>query len=100
MKNERNPPIKCLVRMLKFGGALISIPADSMDEIRNRLSSLNDEDIAEWLVQNITDGICGEEYAQPPALFNLGEWDIVNGRYRMTGDSGQENLRKVGERCY
>lgn len=98
MKKERNPPIKCLVRNLSTGGCLISIPADSMQEIRKRLFSLSPEEVAETLVQNLTDGICGEEYEQPVALLNLGNWDIVNGEYRMTGDSAEENLRKVCER--
>lgn len=100
MKNERNPPIKCLVRMLRSGGALITIPADSMTEIRKRLYNLNDDEIVQTLVQNLTDGFCGEEYEQPPALYNLGQWDVVNGRFRNTGDHSEENLREVGERRY
>lgn len=98
MKNRNPPPIKCMVRNLSTGGCLISIPADSMQEIRNRLFSLSPEEVAETLVQNLTDGFCGAEYNEPVALFNLGDWDIVNGEYRMSGDVAQENMRKVRER--
>ena len=69
-----------------------------MAEIRKRVNPETEEKLAEILVQNFTDAICGDEEETPLALFNLGFWDIVQGEYRMTGDTAKENLRRVGER--